>query len=175
MSAVLQINGLNKSFGGIKATDNLNLSVEKGELHAGPSHLHEGKVLSRGGKGPKPIQRATRSCARQVASNIPTRVSSIVLPGSEKRRPTRCAAEKGCSRLSTNPPAKRIITFSSEPAVGARAACGGRSASAGLSSRVADATPGTKRTACALICGVAAARSKLPSTCSNSSVAPTLN
>lgn len=32
--ALLEIHGLNKSFGGIKATDDVNLSVEAGELHA---------------------------------------------------------------------------------------------------------------------------------------------
>ena len=48
MSAVLQINGLNKSFGGIKATDNLNLSVEKGELHAviGPNGAGKTTMIS---------------------------------------------------------------------------------------------------------------------------------
>ena len=30
MNAMLEVNGLNKSFGGIKATDDLNLSVETG-------------------------------------------------------------------------------------------------------------------------------------------------
>jgi branched-chain amino acid transport system ATP-binding protein len=34
MTALLEIQSLNKSFGGIKATDDLSLSVEKGELHA---------------------------------------------------------------------------------------------------------------------------------------------
>ncbi|MAY89274.1 MAG: ABC transporter ATP-binding protein [Pseudooceanicola sp.] len=48
MSAVLQINELNKSFGGIKATDNLNLSVEKGELHAviGPNGAGKTTMIS---------------------------------------------------------------------------------------------------------------------------------
>ncbi len=32
--AILEVEGLNKSFGGIKATDNVNLSVEENELHA---------------------------------------------------------------------------------------------------------------------------------------------
>ena len=43
-----------------------------------------------------------------------------------------------------------------------------------MSSRAAGATLGIELTACASICGVAAARSKLPSTSSNNSVAPTL-
>ncbi len=34
MSAVLEIRSLNKSFGSIEATDDLTLSVERGELHA---------------------------------------------------------------------------------------------------------------------------------------------
>lgn len=34
MVALLEVRSLNKSFGGIKATDNLDLSVERGELHA---------------------------------------------------------------------------------------------------------------------------------------------
>ena len=48
MSAVLQINELNKSFGGIKATDNLNLSVDKGELHAviGPNGAGKTTMIS---------------------------------------------------------------------------------------------------------------------------------
>ncbi|MEC7257636.1 MAG: ABC transporter ATP-binding protein [Pseudomonadota bacterium] len=48
MSAVLQIDGLNKSFGGIKATDNLNLSVDKGELHAviGPNGAGKTTMIS---------------------------------------------------------------------------------------------------------------------------------
>ncbi|TMV11418.1 ABC transporter ATP-binding protein [Arenibacterium halophilum] len=48
MSAVLQIDGLNKSFGGIKATDNLNLSVQKGELHAviGPNGAGKTTMIS---------------------------------------------------------------------------------------------------------------------------------
>lgn len=34
MAAILEITGLMKSFGGIKATDNVNLGVEENELHA---------------------------------------------------------------------------------------------------------------------------------------------
>lgn len=34
MTALLDVRGLNKAFGGIKATDNLSLAVEAGELHA---------------------------------------------------------------------------------------------------------------------------------------------
>ena len=34
MTTLLQVRSLNKSFGGIRATDNLSLAVEQGELHA---------------------------------------------------------------------------------------------------------------------------------------------
>ena len=48
MSAVLEIQSLNKSFGGIKATDDLNLSVEQGELHAiiGPNGAGKTTLIS---------------------------------------------------------------------------------------------------------------------------------
>ncbi|MFC4666968.1 ABC transporter ATP-binding protein [Seohaeicola nanhaiensis] len=48
MTAVLKVEGLNKSFGGIKATDNLNLTVEAGELHAviGPNGAGKTTMIS---------------------------------------------------------------------------------------------------------------------------------
>lgn len=48
MSALLQIEGLEKSFGGIKATDDLNLAVEKNELHAviGPNGAGKTTLIS---------------------------------------------------------------------------------------------------------------------------------
>ncbi len=48
MTAILEINGLNKSFGGIKATDNLSLTVEQGELHAviGPNGAGKTTLIS---------------------------------------------------------------------------------------------------------------------------------
>ena len=56
MSAVLSIEGLNKSFGGIKATDDLNLTVESGELHAviGPNGAGKTTMISQlcGGQFP---------------------------------------------------------------------------------------------------------------------------
>ncbi|WP_246139492.1 ABC transporter ATP-binding protein [Falsiphaeobacter marinintestinus] len=48
MTAVLEISGLNKSFGGIKATDDLNLSVTPHELHAiiGPNGAGKTTLIS---------------------------------------------------------------------------------------------------------------------------------
>jgi len=48
MSAILQIEGLNKSFGGIKATDDLNIEVEENELHAiiGPNGAGKTTLIS---------------------------------------------------------------------------------------------------------------------------------
>lgn len=46
--ALLDIEGLNKSYGGIKATDNLSLSVEPGEIHAviGPNGAGKTTLIS---------------------------------------------------------------------------------------------------------------------------------
>lgn len=48
MTTVLEARGLVKAFGGLKATDNLNLSVEKGELHAiiGPNGAGKTTLIS---------------------------------------------------------------------------------------------------------------------------------
>ena len=48
MATELEIIGLNKSFGGIKATDDLNLNVETGELHAviGPNGAGKTTLIS---------------------------------------------------------------------------------------------------------------------------------
>lgn len=48
MTAMLDISGLNKSFGGIKATDDLSLAVEPGELHAviGPNGAGKTTLIS---------------------------------------------------------------------------------------------------------------------------------
>lgn len=48
MSAILDISGLNKSFGGIKATDDLTLGVEPGDLHAviGPNGAGKTTLIS---------------------------------------------------------------------------------------------------------------------------------
>ena len=56
MGDILSVQGLNKSFGGIKATDNLSLSVETGELHAviGPNGAGKTTLISQlcGGQRP---------------------------------------------------------------------------------------------------------------------------
>ena len=48
MTTVLEARGLVKAFGGLKATDNLNLSVEKGEVHAiiGPNGAGKTTLIS---------------------------------------------------------------------------------------------------------------------------------
>jgi len=48
MTALLEVRSLNKSFGGIKATDDLNLAVEEGELHAiiGPNGAGKTTMIS---------------------------------------------------------------------------------------------------------------------------------
>jgi len=48
MTAILDVKGLNKSFGGIKATDNVNLSVQQNELHAiiGPNGAGKTTLIS---------------------------------------------------------------------------------------------------------------------------------
>lgn len=48
MSTILDIMALNKSYGGIKATDDLNLSLDKGELHAiiGPNGAGKTTLVS---------------------------------------------------------------------------------------------------------------------------------
>lgn len=48
MTAMIEIRDLNKSFGGVKATDNVNLSVTKGELHAiiGPNGAGKSTLIA---------------------------------------------------------------------------------------------------------------------------------
>jgi branched-chain amino acid transport system ATP-binding protein len=48
MTAILRIEGLNKSYGGIKATDELEMTVEKGDLHAviGPNGAGKTTLIS---------------------------------------------------------------------------------------------------------------------------------
>jgi branched-chain amino acid transport system ATP-binding protein len=68
MTAVLEIQGLNKSFGGIKATDNLSLSVETGELHAiiGPNGAGKTTLISQLCGGQKPDSGAIRFKGRDI-------------------------------------------------------------------------------------------------------------
>ena len=56
MTDIQQIQSLNKSFGGIKATDDLNLSVQTGELHAiiGPNGAGKTTLISQLSGGQKP-------------------------------------------------------------------------------------------------------------------------
>ncbi|TCS67044.1 amino acid/amide ABC transporter ATP-binding protein 1 (HAAT family) [Primorskyibacter sedentarius] len=56
MSALLEIQSLNKGFGGIKASDDLSLSVEAGEVHAiiGPNGAGKTTLLSQLSGGQKP-------------------------------------------------------------------------------------------------------------------------
>ena len=56
MSALLQIDGLNKSFGGVAATVDVSLNVEQGEIHAiiGPNGAGKTTLISQlsGGLAP---------------------------------------------------------------------------------------------------------------------------
>ena len=54
--ALLDVQGLSKSFGGIKATDNLTLAVEPGELHAiiGPNGAGKTTLISQLSGGQRP-------------------------------------------------------------------------------------------------------------------------
>ena len=56
MTAILQVQSLNKSFGGIKATDDLNIEVEQGELHAviGPNGAGKTTMISQLSGAQKP-------------------------------------------------------------------------------------------------------------------------
>lgn len=56
MTALLEIKALNKSFGGIKATDDLTLTVKTGEVHAiiGPNGAGKTTLLSQLSGGQKP-------------------------------------------------------------------------------------------------------------------------
>ena len=56
MTALLEIQGLNKSFGGIRATDDLTLTVSAGECHAiiGPNGAGKTTLLSQLSGGQKP-------------------------------------------------------------------------------------------------------------------------
>jgi branched-chain amino acid transport system ATP-binding protein len=56
MSALLEITGLNKSFGGVTATDDVHLDVQAGELHAiiGPNGAGKTTLISQLSGGLKP-------------------------------------------------------------------------------------------------------------------------
>ena len=48
MSAILQVQGVNKTFGGLKALDNVNLNIEEGSVHAiiGPNGAGKSTLLN---------------------------------------------------------------------------------------------------------------------------------
>jgi len=73
MSTVLEISGLNKSFGGIKATDDLNLSVEAGELHAviGPNGAGKTTLISQLSGMQKPDTGRIRFNGRDITGMAP--------------------------------------------------------------------------------------------------------
>jgi len=56
MAVILQINGLNKRFGGVTATDDVNLEVEKGEIHAiiGPNGAGKTTLIAQLSGGVRP-------------------------------------------------------------------------------------------------------------------------
>jgi len=73
MNAVLDISGLNKSFGGIKATDDLNLSVRAGELHAviGPNGAGKTTLISQLTGMQKPDSGRIRFKGRDITAMAP--------------------------------------------------------------------------------------------------------
>ena len=79
MAALLDISGLNKSFGGIKATDDLNLSVETGELHAiiGPNGAGKTTLISQLCGLQRPDTGAIRFKGRDVTHVPPHRRSRL--------------------------------------------------------------------------------------------------
>ena len=73
MTAVLEIAGLNKSFGGIKATDDLNLQVEAGELHAiiGPNGAGKTTMISQLSGMQRPDSGRVRFKGRDITTLAP--------------------------------------------------------------------------------------------------------
>ena len=73
MGDVLKIEGLNKSFGGIKATDNLNLAVATGELHAviGPNGAGKTTMISQLSGMQRPDSGRVRFKGRDITA-LPT-------------------------------------------------------------------------------------------------------
>jgi len=73
MSVLLEIAALNKSFGGIRATDDVNLSVETGEVHAiiGPNGAGKTTLVSQLSGGLTPDSGTIRFKGRNIAG-LPT-------------------------------------------------------------------------------------------------------
>ncbi len=73
MTAVLEVSGLNKSFGGIKATDDLTLGVEAGELHAviGPNGAGKTTLISQLTGMQKPDSGSVRFKGRDITAMAP--------------------------------------------------------------------------------------------------------
>ncbi len=83
MSSLLSITGLNKSFGGIKATDDVNLDVLEGELHAiiGPNGAGKTTLIS------------------QLSGALPPDTGSIMFNGQDiTRAPAYGRAKLGITR-----------------------------------------------------------------------------
>ena len=72
---VLDVSGLNKSFGGIKATDDLNLTVTKGELHAviGPNGAGKTTLISQLSGAQSPDSGSIRFNGRDITALPPHR------------------------------------------------------------------------------------------------------
>lgn len=70
MSVMLQIEGLNKNFGGVTATDNVSLSVREGELHAiiGPNGAGKTTLISQLSGGLAPDSGNVRFRGRSITS-----------------------------------------------------------------------------------------------------------
>ncbi len=79
MTDILQIQSLNKSFGGIKATDDLNLSVQTGELHAiiGPNGAGKTTLISQLSGGQKPDTGKILFKGRNIAGQPAHRRASL--------------------------------------------------------------------------------------------------
>ena len=82
-NALLEVRALSKSFGGIRATDNVNLTVQEGEIHA---------VIGPNGAGKTTL-------IAQLAGMLPSDSGQIVFAGRDVTRlPTHARARLGMAR-----------------------------------------------------------------------------